>query len=94
MYGISHHVRLSRWIALLCSWLVRVICTAVDLQAFAQQFTNVSGLFALGELPTASDSLQGVLGPVVNYMNPAAGLGLLDFFSVDPIRAVFLGEWR
>ncbi|KAK9823507.1 hypothetical protein WJX72_003245 [[Myrmecia] bisecta] len=62
--------------------------------AFAQEFTRSSGLFALGELPTAAASIAEVLQPVKAYYDLPNGLGLLDFFTVDPIRNVFCGEWR
>ncbi|KAK9817284.1 hypothetical protein WJX72_012213 [[Myrmecia] bisecta] len=61
---------------------------------FAQEFTRSSGLFALGELPTAAASVEKVLQPVKAYYDLPNGLGLLDFFTVDPIRNVFCGEWR
>ncbi len=61
---------------------------------FASRLTKASGLFALGELPTASDNVNGTLAPIKEYMDLDSGLGLIDFFSIDPFRNVFYGQWR
>ncbi|KAK9813846.1 hypothetical protein WJX73_001548 [Symbiochloris irregularis] len=61
---------------------------------FGQRLTKAVGLFALGELPTASDRLAWALSPITEYMDLDVGLGLFDFLSIDPFRNVFYGQWR
>ena len=61
---------------------------------FGARLTKAVGLFALGELPTASDKLSYALAPITEYMDLDVGLGLFDFLSIDPFRNVFYGQWR